>query len=136
MPISLFSRRKARRRAEADLIEMGPEREEPPQDVTPPGRPVPYDASLYLQREDGEASMYRRGAADVASPEESEDRELGSLLEPEEVHVLQIPGQAETPQSTPNPRISCPGCGSGISVPWGRPVVVTCPRCGTTRTIH
>ncbi len=134
MAFKMFGRRKDRRKVEADPIEMGPVKEEPPRDPTPPGEPVPYDASLNLQREDENGSLYQRGAADMLSPKDVErEHELGKLIEPEEVHVLQVPDQVRSP---PMASIACPGCGSSMAMPWGRPVVVTCSKCGTTRTIR
>lgn len=134
MAFKLFGRRKDRRKVEADPIEMGPIKEEPPRDPTPPGEPVPYYASLNLQREDENGSLYQRGAADMLSPKDVErEHQLGKLIEPEEVHVLQVPDQMRPP---PMVSIACPGCGSSMAMPWGRPVVVTCNKCGTTRTIR
>jgi hypothetical protein len=135
MAFKVFGKRKNDRRYEADPIEMGPVREEPPRDPTPPGEPVPYDASLYLQKDGDDGSVYRRGAADMLSPKEAKrEREMSVAPEPEEeVHVLQVPDQVAPP---PAPSIVCPGCGSSMTMPWGRPVVVTCSKCGTTRTIR
>ena len=134
MAFKMFGRRRDRRKIDADLIEMGPVKEEPPKDPTPPGEPVPFEASLWLKEEGEGASVYQRGAADMASPKDVErEHELGKLIEPEEVHVLQIPDQVRAP---PAPSIACPGCGFSMTMPWGRPVVVTCSKCGTTRTIR
>ena len=135
MAFKMFGRRKDRRTVEAEPIEMGPVKEEPPKDPPPPGVPLSYDASLYLQKEDDSGSLYQRGAADMLSPKEAKrEREMVTRVDPEEeVHVLQVPNQVRPP---PAPCIVCPGCGSSMAMPWGRPMVVTCSKCGTTRTIR